>query len=310
MGDKPRAELFGALHTLYQSRDYSDLVIFARDSSRHPVHRAILCPRSHFFHIAVKERRWRDGTEGHLTLAEDDPEVVRLLVEYFYLLDYDPIVPPPKDAESASIHGSDKSDALSVRTGSTDAVQYGHVYGTSAVSAFGGPAHREPRFSATFNGHDRRDSSLTVHAIPGHDFSPFGDRPPIGRGKSNRSLGNAAPEPSPLATAEPNLVLHAKMYAAGDRYGVAGLKSLALDKFKIQLTRHWDMAEFAEAIHVVYNTTPSSDKDMREAVADTIGWHGSKLLDKAEVECAVMEINGLAYELLKRSRRAEPEFMG
>jgi hypothetical protein len=29
------------------------------------------------------------------------------------------------------------------------------------------------------------------------------------------------------------------MYAAAERYQIAGLKALALDKFKIQLTRHW-----------------------------------------------------------------------
>lgn len=47
---------------------------------------------------------------------------------------------------------------------------------------------------------------------------------------------------------------------------------------------------------------------MRETVADVLGWHAG-LLDKPEIEIAIMEINGLAYELLKRSRRAEPEFM-
>jgi hypothetical protein len=47
---------------------------------------------------------------------------------------------------------------------------------------------------------------------------------------------------------------------------------------------------------------------MREAVADTLGWHG-QLLDKPEIEVAILEINGLAYELLKRSRRAEPEYV-
>ena len=41
-------------------------------------------------------------------------------------------------------------------------------------------------------------------------------------------------------------------------------------------------------------------------VADLLQ-HGS-LLEKPEVEVAVMEINGLAYELLKRARRAEPEY--
>lgn len=45
---------------------------------------------------------------------------------------------------------------------------------------------------------------------------------------------------------------------------------------------------------------------MREVVADTLGSH-SQLLDKPEIEFAIMDINGLAYELLKRSRRAEPE---
>lgn len=77
----------------------------------------------------------------------------------------------------------------------------------------------------------------------------------------------------------------------------------------VLLTSGRDSSELSEAIHVVYSTTPSSDKDMREAVADTLDWH-SHLLDKADIEIAVMDINGLAYELLKRSRRAEPEYMG
>lgn len=60
---------------------------------------------------------------------------------------------------------------------------------------------------------------------------------------------------------------------------------------------------------MVYNTTPSSDKGMREAVADTLDLH-SRLLEKPEIEVAIMEINGLAYELLKRARRVEPEYIG
>ena len=69
-----------------------------------------------------------------------------------------------------------------------------------------------------------------------------------------------------------------------------------------------DSPELAEAIHIVYDTTPSSDKDMRETVADALDWH-SRLLEKPEIEFAIMEINGLAYELLRRSRRPEPEYL-
>lgn len=60
----------------------------------------------------------------------------------FYLLDYEPLVPPPKDHDfddhESTLTGrnssSDSSDTMSIRTAP---VQYGHVYGTSAVSAFG-----------------------------------------------------------------------------------------------------------------------------------------------------------------------------
>lgn len=328
MGERPRLELFSGLASLYRSRDYSDLTILGRDGTKHPVHRAIVCPRSEHFEKAVKEKRWRvstasniyhflllirchqNGIEGHLALPDDD-EVVRLMIEYLYLLDYDPRVAIAEiDSTFSSSHGdSNGSDTLSVRT---EPGQYGHVYGTSAVSAFGGPQNslHAPPFPAVFRA--RTDSALTVHALPtsSTDFHDFGGSPspqPPRRRKTTRGMVTNAPEPSPLATKEPHLVLHARIYAAGAKYGIGGLKALALDKFKIQCTRHWDSVELPEAIHVVYSSTPPGDKDMREAVADTLGWHG-RLLDKPEIEIAIMEINGLAYELLKRSRRAEPEY--
>lgn len=46
--------------SLYLSRDYSDLVIFSKDgSTRFPVHKSIICPRSTYIAKAVKEREWR-----------------------------------------------------------------------------------------------------------------------------------------------------------------------------------------------------------------------------------------------------------
>lgn len=229
--------------------------------------------------------------------------MIRLVIEYLYLLDYEP---EAQSVRNISIHSGD-SDGTSVRT---DPVNFGHVYGTSAVSAFGGPrdslAGHLPYATVFGHSRDRSESQLTVHALPGADFSALGVSQNRRR-MASRSPSRATPDPSPLAAREPNLTVHARVYAAAARYGIGGLKALALDKFKIQLTRHWDCQEFGEAINVVYNSTASSDKEMREAVANTIGWHG-RLLDKPEIEIAIMEINGLAYELLKRARRAEPEY--
>ncbi|KAF2721149.1 hypothetical protein K431DRAFT_346642 [Polychaeton citri CBS 116435] len=307
MGDLPKIELFGALLGLHQNREYADLTITTKDGRRHKAHRAILCPRSRLFKAIVDERRWRNDLEGEISLTDDDPEVVRLLIEYFYILDYEPLDPRHDQlVPHTPTDNSSNSDTISVRT---DAGTYGNVYGTSAIAAFGGP--QASPFSANFKSHsrDRSDSNLTIHALPGTGYGAF-SAPVVGstRATPGRRRVTAPPDPSPLATSEPHLTLHARMYAAAEKYGIHGLKVLALDKFKIQLTRHWDSFEFAEAIHIVYSTTPATDKDMREAVADSLGWH-SRLLDKPEIEVAVMEINGLAYELLKRSRRAEPEYM-
>nr|POF22322.1 hypothetical protein CFP56_36407 [Quercus suber] len=215
----------------------------------------------------------------------------------------------------------DSNDTASLRT---EAGAYGQVYGTSAVSAFGGPA-TQPHTELSGVTRSFPITSFTSHAAPSADFSHFLDSPHR-LGPRRRAISNPAPEPSPLATRESFLILHAKVYAAAECLGVRGLKALALDKFKLQLTRHWyvgalvtsqpfaslmigrDSPEFAKAIVVVYNSTPVTDLDMREAVINALGWH-SKLLDKPEIELAVMDINGLAYELLKRSRRAEPEYL-
>lgn len=165
----------------------------------------------------------KEGNEGHIALSDDDPEVIRLLLEYLYLLDYEPLESSSSE-EAASSHG-DSSDTQSIRT---EAGNYGHVYGTSAISAFGGP---QSPFNQMFR--NRTESTLTVHALPTTDFhGTFGRT-------ANRGRKASRPEPSPLATASPYLSLHAKMYTAGHKYGIDGLKTLALDKFKIQLTRHW-----------------------------------------------------------------------
>nr|POF07138.1 hypothetical protein CFP56_31762 [Quercus suber] len=265
MGDVPRVELLAALQG-----EYSDLVLLAGDGGpQYLVHRAIVCPRSDFLRNAVKDKKWKD-----------DPEVVRLMVEYFYLLDYVPSsILLDEDASRP-----DSSDTSSLRT---DAGTYGQVYGTSAISAFGGPTS-QPQPDSFGVTRSYTTTSLTSHAAPSADFSHFvvsthryGPR----RGASP----NRPPEPSPLATREPFLVLHANMYTAAERLGVR------------------DSPQFAKAIVVVYKSTPVSDRDMREAVIDALIWH-SKLLDKPEIELAVMDNNGLAYELLKRSRRAEPEY--
>lgn len=48
------------------------------------VHKAIVCPRIEFFHLAVKE-----AAMDKIDLSEDDPVLIKLLIQYLYDCDYD-----------------------------------------------------------------------------------------------------------------------------------------------------------------------------------------------------------------------------
>ncbi|KAG9523008.1 hypothetical protein KCV07_g2639, partial [Aureobasidium melanogenum] len=57
------------------------------------------------------------------------------------------------------------------------------------------------------------------------------------------------------------LARHARMYAMGEKYGVPGLKALALVKFSPAKTMAW--CGLCTALVVTYASTPDTDQDMR-----------------------------------------------
>jgi hypothetical protein len=88
------------------------------------------------------------------------------------------------------------------------------------------------------------------------------------------------------------------MYEIGDKYDVLGLKQLALAKFSLACTEHWDSRKFASAAHYAFSTTPESDKGLRDIVTKTISDH-MQILKSPAVEALLTEFNGLAVALLK-----------
>lgn len=96
------------------------------------------------------------------------------------------------------------------------------------------------------------------------------------------------------------LTEHAKVYALAEKYHIAGLKSLARTYFQAATSTDWNTADFAAAIHVVYTTTIAEDTGLREIVISALQQHTS-LVDKPEVEATLRELNGLSFDLLKRT---------
>lgn len=101
------------------------------------------------------------------------------------------------------------------------------------------------------------------------------------------------------------LTEHAKVYALAEKYHIAGLKSLAQTYFEAATFTDWDTADFAAAIHVVYTSTIVEDTGLRGIVISALQKHTS-LVHKPEVEATLREINGLSFDLLKRTWEHRP----
>lgn len=95
------------------------------------------------------------------------------------------------------------------------------------------------------------------------------------------------------------LLLHSQMYALADKYQVDGLKDLAREKFMCCCVVFWDTNDFPLAARHVFDSTPGSDRDMRSLIAATLSDH-LELLNNSDIAALLDEPNGLAVDMLRR----------
>jgi hypothetical protein len=82
------------------------------------------------------------------------------------------------------------------------------------------------------------------------------------------------------------------------RYGIAGLKTLARQKFVQELDLHLDSPDFPEACQEAYESTFHTDRGLRDVIIQAFRANPSLSLRK-DVESAVRETPGLAFELFR-----------
>lgn len=106
-----------------------------------------------------------------------------------------------------------------------------------------------------------------------------------------------------------SLVLHANLYAAADFYGVTPLKDLSKSKFHDLAAIDCIKTDFAEAAKIVYESTPSSDRALREVVAEAAGKHYSDLLRDVALFSEVLGVvAGLGKDVCAVLARPDPRW--
>ncbi|KAI4730372.1 hypothetical protein E4T49_01737 [Aureobasidium sp. EXF-10728] len=92
------------------------------------------------------------------------------------------------------------------------------------------------------------------------------------------------------------LAQHARMYAMGEKYGVSGLKALALRKF---LPYKVDFAGMCTAMVVAFMSTPDTDQDMRNLIVEFFARHPSAT-SLSQIDQTMQGLPDLLYSLCQR----------
>ena len=96
-----------------------------------------------------------------------------------------------------------------------------------------------------------------------------------------------ATENSSIQGTGPELLVNAHMYTLGDRYGVNGLKHLAIEKFKTAMdgqmlerkVSNHSTSCLNKAVATIYTTMPSSDRGLCDAVLQGLRKRKDELVD-------------------------------
>ncbi|KAI4659343.1 uncharacterized protein J4E78_005770 [Alternaria triticimaculans] len=272
MAEAAQTQALASLKGSLKSGAYSDLTIKC-GSDMYKVHKVIVCERAEFFARAIKFGG-QESESGTVDLPKDEPAIVKLLIQYLYEGEYEPLL---LDGESSLAPASAKVNDTRPKhnhNGLAYSYDFPHTCDTNNIcsSSFVCPHH---------TCHHTNWSLCCAN-----------------RKYTCEMCNRAAPSLPSLNGQADQLLLHSKIYEYADKYDVIGLKDLAIEKFSRSCKHFWDKDEFSIAAHHVFSTTVDTDKGLRDIVSATIGAHMG-LVKKPEVKVLMTEFNGLALGILE-----------
>lgn len=231
------------------------------------VHAVVVCSSCEFFRKSLRFAVGKEAEENLIDLPEDDPEIIRRLIAYLYLGDYDPN------------NGMDLSKFATIpQYESTAAANPTHHYRRGAFGV-----------SVT-------DPCACLAPNTNHMQQPVANTEAAASRSDQKLYEKTA---YAMEVAEP-LTIHASMYALGDKYQVEGLSQLAKEKFESCLHHHAHSVDFISAVQIAYSTTPDSNRELRDTVMDAFRKHF--MTDVASIpgaEAKLDSIDELSFLLIK-----------
>ncbi|KAF1828597.1 hypothetical protein BDW02DRAFT_574738 [Decorospora gaudefroyi] len=251
----------------YNDSEFTDLTITCGPLT-FEVHRVVVAGGSacDFFAKALSFAG-KETEEKNIHLPDDDPDMIRRLITYLYLGDYDPC------------------NGHLIRT-LNKVKQYEST--TAAASAY----HSR---KGTFGNTESSKSCACLTPYTNNVEQPMAQP----EAKAKPAGLSASKAPLAIEVARP-LTIHATMYALADKYQVDGLGQLAKDKFESCLYHHANSEDFVDAVQIAYSSTPETNRGLRDVVVKAFRVHFQiKIEDVLGLEDKLDSIDELSFLLIK-----------
>jgi speckle-type POZ protein len=96
------------------------------------------------------------------------------------------------------------------------------------------------------------------------------------------------------------MLFNSRVYGIAEKYDIPALKFLAGEKVGKAVRTCWDMDDFTHVITDIYNSTPPTDRGLRDIVVEVAHSHIDTLLEKEEFRCALEETPGFAADITRQ----------
>jgi len=328
-------DLAQVVSRLHSSGKWSDMVIKCGDRTWN-VHKAIVCSQSAPLAAAFKHG-FKEAETGEITLEEDEPEVVDLMIQFLYTSKYKdsskedkstsatPSPKPTSDSfQSAGAAGLFNPPKTVPNLASSPAIPTP----VSSGLLFGGRSN-SPINPAPTGDVFRFPTSFDQPRVPSFD-QLFGSRPspavPSGAlfvnsnvtvtpaaQPSSRSGGslfsipksstnNLLAKVTPPAHLEKALIENVKVYILAEKYDISPLRYFAKQKYAELVSECWNGPAFIESLRLLYDEmTDINSVGIRQVAIKVAGEHVKVLLDNKDFLSLCREHGDIATDILKAS---------
>lgn len=202
-------------------------------------------------------------------MEDDDPEIVKLMIDYFYQLDYKEL-PIPADSTIPTMNPAEPVECVEPV-----------------------PVLDDPWATNTSSIKKTKKKEKKRHIFV--EEEPFEEEPRV----AHQPVTVKARLQDLAQNSDANrIVINAQLYALADKYGIEDLKRLALAKFSNAAEQNWRSEAFVQASRLIFEDTPTNDLGLRAIVVKIMHNH-KELMDYEEVQELLNSGNGIAWHLVK-----------